>query len=197
MCKAHKLGHKSGVMVSNRQGSETVVHDGDENGKVTQKGDNALASWDRLNFCNRDYCNQPCKHDWGDRPRIDLSCTVRSGNTHVLNFLELNEAPAPSYVCIDDVTTTFVSQLVHQEGQCKENSTPASEARAVVTDASFIEIMIEFFQGRIKTLEDGGDAAMQLLPKRRVQAPKEVLKFQEEVDDEEEEEGDTLKGRRH
>ena len=53
--KAHKLGHLPGVMVSNRQGSETVVHDGDENGNVTQKGDNALASSDRFDCLNRDY----------------------------------------------------------------------------------------------------------------------------------------------
>ena len=32
MHKAHTLGHNPGVMVGNRLGSETVVHDGDENG---------------------------------------------------------------------------------------------------------------------------------------------------------------------
>ena len=78
MHKAQTLGHNPSVMVSNRQGSKTVVHDGDENGKVTQKGDNALASWDRLDFRNRDYCNQVCEHDWGHSTRINLAYTVRT-----------------------------------------------------------------------------------------------------------------------
>ena len=203
MHKAHTLGHNPGVMVSNRQGSTTVVHDGDHEGKVTQKRDKHLASFDRINCLNRDYCNRPSEYDWGDRPHIDKKYTVRGGKTYELNFLELKEAPEQSYVCIDGVTTTFVSQLVDQEGQNKENSTPASEARAVFITAPFIEKMKKFFQGRIEILQKGGHAAMQLVPKRLSQAPKEGRKFHEDVEDEdegedededeEEEEGDTSK----